>query len=66
MPFLLIYTTHKSIEEAQKLTNYLLDKKLIACVNFFPITSQYRWKGVIETPQEVVAILKTRTANWDR
>ena len=65
MKFILIYTTHKSIEEAQKITDYLLNKKLIACVNFFPITSQYRWKEKIETSNEVVAILKTRINNWE-
>ena len=66
MKFLLIYTTHKSVEESQKLTDYLLDKKLIACVNFFPITSQYRWKGAIETANETVAILKTSAKNWKK
>ncbi len=65
MKFLLIYTTHKNIEEAQKITNFLLTKKLIACVNFFPIISQYSWKGKIETSDEIVAILKTSIKNWD-
>ncbi len=65
MKFILIYTTHKSIEEAQKITDYLLNEKLIACVNFFAITSQYRWKGAIETSNEVTAILKTRIDNWN-
>ncbi len=66
MKFILIYTTHKNSEEAQKITNILLKEKLIACVNFFPITSQYRWKGEIETSNEIVAILKTRTENWNK
>jgi periplasmic divalent cation tolerance protein len=43
-----------------------LNQKLIACVNFFPITSQYRWKGNIETASEVTAVLKTRLENWDK
>lgn len=65
MKFILIYTTHKSLEEAQKITDPLLNERMIACVNFHPITSQYRWKGAIETSNEIVAILKTRTENWD-
>lgn len=65
MKFILIYTTHKTIGDAQKITDYLLHKKHIACVNFFPITSQYRWKGNIETSNEVLAILKTRIENWN-
>lgn len=66
MNFILIYTTHKTLEEAQKITDNLLNDKLIACVNFSPITSQYRWKGRIETSNEVVAILKTRIENWGK
>jgi periplasmic divalent cation tolerance protein len=66
MKFILIYTTHKSLEDAQNITDYLLNEKLIACVNFFPITSQYRWKGNIETSNEITAILKTRIENWDK
>ena len=66
MKFILIYTTHNTLEEAQKITDYLLKEKLIACVNFSSITSQYRWKGNIETSNETVAILKTKIENWDK
>ncbi len=65
MKFLLLYTTHKNLEEAQQITDHLLRNSLIACVNFFPVTSQYRWKGKIETSNEIVAILKTRIDNWE-
>lgn len=53
------------MSEAEKITNHLLNEKLIACANFFPITSSYHWKGSIETAQEIVTILKTRIENWD-
>lgn len=66
MKFILIYTTYKNLEDAQNITNHLLNEKLIACVNFFPITSQYIWKGSIETSNEITAILKTRIDNWDK
>lgn len=65
MKFILIYTTHKNIVEAEKITDHLLNEKLIACANLFPITSTYHWKGSIETAQEIVAILKTRIEHWD-
>ena len=52
------------MNEAQKIADALLDKKLIACANFFPITSKYRWKGQIESAEEVVAVLKTRKESW--
>ena len=66
MNFIIIYVTHKNMEEAEKITSALLNERLIACANFFPITSQYWWKGKIEKTEEVVSLLKTRTDNWDK
>lgn len=66
MKFILIYTTHKNIEEAKNICNPLLKEKLIACVNYFPITSSYHWKDEIVTASEITAILKTRIENWDK
>ncbi len=66
MKFLLIYTTHKNLVEAKKICNPLLTQKIIACVNYFPITSSYHWKGEIVTTTEITAILKTRIENWEK
>lgn len=65
MKFLLIYTTHKNQEEAEKLIQPLIGERLIACVNYFPISSSYWWNGKIESNKEVVAILKTSVKNWE-
>lgn len=54
------------MEEARKITDYLLKEKLIACANFFPIISSYQWKGSIESSEEITAILKTRIENWTK
>ena len=62
---ILIYVTHKNMEEARKVVNYLLEKGLIACANFFNMESSFRWKGSIETEKEVVTILKTKDKNWN-
>lgn len=64
--FILIYTTHKSLDEAKLLTDHLLNERLIACVNFMPINSEYIWQGKIENSSETVAILKTKIENWDK
>jgi periplasmic divalent cation tolerance protein len=66
MGFIIIYITHKNLEEAKKVAFHLLQKKLIACANFFPIGSAYWWEGKIETSDEVVSIVKTRKENWER
>jgi periplasmic divalent cation tolerance protein len=56
---ILIYITCKDREEAEKISKHLLEKKLIACANIFPIESFYWWKGKIEEDQEVVIIAKS-------
>jgi len=38
----------------------LIKLKLIACANYWPIESVYRWKNKIVNGQEVVMILKIR------
>lgn len=65
-PFLLIYTTYKNKEASDAIVNPLLQENLIACANFFPITSRYHWKGAIENTEEIVVILKTRKENWEK
>ena len=62
---ILVYITHKNLEEAKKIISYLMEKKLIACANHFPITSVYWWKGKIENNDEIVSIIKTRDELWE-
>ncbi|VVB59110.1 Divalent-cation tolerance protein CutA [uncultured archaeon] len=66
MGFIIVYITHKNLEEAKKIAGHLLGKRLIACANFFPIESAYRWKGKIESVHEVVSIVKTKSENWEK
>ncbi len=66
MCFIIIYITHKNLEEAKKIANHLLEKRLIACANFFPVESAYRWKGKIERAQEIVSIVKTKSKNLEK
>jgi len=57
----MLYTTTGSEEEAEKISNELLEQKLVACANIFPIRSLYLWKGEIEKTREFAIIFKTRT-----
>lgn len=65
MEIITLYVTHKNQEEADKVVNLLLDKRLIACANFLSITSRYWWKGKIENQDEVVSLLKTKEENFE-
>ncbi len=66
MSFIIIYVTHESTEKAKTIASKLLEKKLIACANFFPISSAFWWKGKIENTNEIVSLLKTRKENWSK
>ena len=55
----LIYVTHPDKEHAEKISQILIDKKLIACSNIFPINSCYFWNDKMENDKEWVSINKT-------
>lgn len=57
-----IKTSVASVEEAESLANTLVEKRLAACVQYFPIKSIYRWKGNIEKSDEYVLIIKTSSS----
>lgn len=66
MKFIIIYITHKNKTEAKRVAMHLLSRRLIACVNYFPIESAYWWKKGIENAREVVTLVKTRKEFWKR
>ena len=56
----LVLTTAGSQEEARKLANALVERRLAACVNILPkIDSIYRWKEKVEESQEFLLLIKT-------
>lgn len=63
MPFLCFYITHPNEETAQKISQQLLKRKLVACTNQLPIQSAYWWEGAIAREGEVVTLAKTSLAN---
>lgn len=60
MPFLLAYITHPDEQTARRIADQLLQQRLIACVNIFPIESAYWWQGAIQRDGEWVSLVKTR------
>jgi len=58
--FSFFYTTCPDESTAQRISRTLLEEKLVACTNLFPVVhSQYWWQGKIESSKECVLILKT-------
>jgi len=55
---IIVITTIDTEENANKIAQTLLEKKVAACVQIFPIKSMYRWKGKIEKADEWLCLVK--------
>ena len=63
---IIVLSTFPDTETARKIARALVEEKLAACVNIVPqVESIYRWKDVIETGNETLAITKTTTWKYD-
>ena len=62
---ILIYITCASKEEARRIARELIEKKLMACANIFPIESIYWWKNAIEEATEYVIIAKAMETDFE-
>ena len=60
----MVYITCGNEESAQHISKSLIEEKLVACANMFPIQSGFRWEGDIVSEKEWVTILKTIPENW--
>lgn len=57
----MVYVTASNKEEAEKIGEELVSRRLAACVNIFDkISSFYRWEGKEEKSEEAVLIIKTK------
>jgi len=63
---IIIYSTFSNKEEAENIAKILLQKRLIACVNYFPIKSFYWWQGKIEESKEIGMFIKTLKINFSK
>ena len=63
---IMVYTTVGDEETARKIARALVDEQLVACVNFFPIQSVYRWEGEREEAAELALVMKSRAALYGR
>ncbi len=66
MSFIFVYITASSLKEATKISKHLLEKKLAACTNIFPIASMYLWKRKIKTGKEFAIITKAPEKNYGK
>lgn len=58
---ILVLITAPTHEDARRISNTLLEKKLAACVNIVSaVDSHYIWQGEINEEKEVLLIVKSR------
>jgi periplasmic divalent cation tolerance protein len=64
---ILVRITCPSRRVAEDIADAALEARLAACANLEgPVTSSYRWKGVIEQSFEFILWLKAPEANWPK
>jgi len=59
-------TTVANKDDAAKLAKLLLSEKLAACVQVMPIESFYTWKGDTANEAELLLLIKTKAALFDK
>lgn len=64
--FIEIHWTCGSIDEARKISRYLVQEKLVACAQLTPwIESVYTWNNQLETDQESKVVFKAVLSHFD-
>jgi periplasmic divalent cation tolerance protein len=59
--YIIILVTCKDKQEAEKITQTLLNEHLIACGNIVnPVTSFFHWSGKIDKAEECLIVMKSR------
>jgi periplasmic divalent cation tolerance protein len=53
--------THPA-EGAEAFARRLVEQRVAACVNLFPVRSVYRWRGEVQADPEVLLVVKTTAA----
>jgi periplasmic divalent cation tolerance protein len=62
-----VLTTCGSAEEARRIAQELVERRLAACVNIVPqIESIYRWNDEVESATEWLLIIKTTAEAFER
>ncbi len=63
----IVLSTAGSQEEARKIAQALVERRLAACVNILgPMESVYSWQGKVETAPEFLLVIKTTAAAFAR
>jgi periplasmic divalent cation tolerance protein len=60
----IVVTTYSRTQTGSKIVDALLTAKLAACIQAFPITSSYKWKGKTTTGREYLMLIKSKSKHF--
>jgi periplasmic divalent cation tolerance protein len=64
--FLVVLTTTAEKTDAETIARALVERKLAGCVQVLgPIGSTYRWQGKVESAEEWLCLIKTRSGLFE-
>jgi periplasmic divalent cation tolerance protein len=61
--YFIVQTTVDTRERADAMAAMMVTEGIAACVHILPVSSVYRWKGKIETSEELRVEAKTRASH---
>lgn len=61
---IILYVICRDEEEAAAISTHLLEQRLVACTNRFPVASAYWWEGKLVDDSEFVLLAKTTARNY--
>jgi periplasmic divalent cation tolerance protein len=63
--FASVLFTAPDLATAERISQSLIEKRLVACANYWPIRSMFRWEGEVERASEYAILLKTRSSDFE-
>ena len=54
-----VYTTCENMGEARVLAEIIISKKIAACVDFWPISSCFKWEGALNHVSQIMILITT-------
>jgi periplasmic divalent cation tolerance protein len=63
--FCVVLTTTDGEEHAERIVEAVLEAKLAACLQLIPIRSRYIWEDKIARDNEVLMLIKAKSADYD-
>jgi periplasmic divalent cation tolerance protein len=63
-PFAIVMTTCGGKPEAERIAARLVEERLSACVQMFPIASVYRWEGAVQHTNEWMLFCKIKANDY--